>query len=224
MKTLIYDCEIIKCIPDRSGYRDPEFEYCDGWDDHANMGISVIGAYISWEDRIKIYPQSAFSAFQKLVNEAELIVGFNSISFDDKLCRANGIQVETDYDLLSEVWAAAGMPRRYTYGKTRAGYKLDNLAWANLKRGKSGSGELAPELWQKGKYWNVIDYLTDDILITKQIFDRRSHLIDPTDESILVLREPDQPINEGVSFLQMPRNEDLNLTAEQQDDLNSIPF
>lgn len=202
MKTLIYDCEIKRCIPDRNGIRKPEFEYCAGWNDHANMGISLIGAWLSWDNSIRIYPESAFEVFQDAVDYADLIVGFNSISFDDKLCAANGIRIKTGYDLLSEVWAAAGMPRQYTYGKTRAGYKLENLAQANLGRGKSGSGELAPELWQRGEQWAVARYLTDDILITKAIFERRSHLIDPTTDDILCLREPDEPIElDGVKVI-----------------------
>lgn len=222
MKILIYDCEIIKCIPDRDGFKNPNFLYCDGWHDHSNMGISLIGAWLSWDNSIRIYPHSAFDKFQKAVDEADLIVGFNSISFDDKLCRANGIWIETDYDLLSEVWAAAGMPREYTRGVTRAGYKLENLAQANLGRGKSGSGELAPELWQKGKQWEVARYLTDDILITKAIFQRRSRLIDPTDGSFLYLREPDEPIQEeGASFLDTDFS-NLDLTAEEK--LDQTPF
>lgn len=202
MKTLIYDCEIIRCIPDRSGYREPGLKYCEGWRDFEGMGISLIGAWLSWDNSIRIYPQSAFDKFQEAVDEAELIAGFNSISFDDKLCQANGIRIKTDYDLLSEVWAAAGMPRTYTYGKTRAGYKLENLAQANLGRGKSGSGELAPVLWQQGKQWAVANYLTDDVLITKQIFDRRSRLIDPTNGEALSLREPGEPIEtQGMELL-----------------------
>lgn len=199
MKTLIYDCEIVRCIPDKSGLQ-PDLEYCQGWHDHAGMGISLIGTWASWIDEIKLYPESAFDQFQAKANEAELIVGFNSLSFDDKLCAANGLQVETDYDLLSEVWAAAGMPRRYTYGQTRAGYKLENLAQANLGRGKSGSGELAPVLWQTSRQWQVATYLTDDILITKKIWEKRSHLVDPTTGEILTLREPEQPITPFVEL------------------------
>lgn len=196
MKTLIYDCEIICCIPNRDGHRKPVFKYCEGWHDHANMGISLIGAWLSWKDSIRIYPKSAFGAFQKAVDEAELVVGFNSINFDDKLCAANDIQIKTDYDLLQEVWAAANMPRQYTPGVTRPGYKLENLAQANLNRGKSGSGELAPVLWQQGKQWAVAKYLTDDVLITKEIFQRRDRLVDPTNGEALRLREPGEPIED----------------------------
>lgn len=212
MNVLIYDCEIIKCIPGKNGYKKPGFEYCAGWNDHANMGISLIGAWQSKDNSIRIYPQKAFNSFQKAVKEADLIIGFNSISFDDKLCRANGIEIETHYDLLSEVWTAAGMPRTYTYGVTRAGYRLEDLAQANLGRGKSGSGELAPELWQRGKQWEVARYLTDDILLTKQIFDRRDNLIDPTDLSTLCLREPGELIQEGARFLEL---DTLDLTVSE---------
>jgi hypothetical protein len=187
MNTLIYDCEIENCIPSKDGYRNPKFKYCEGWKDYKGMGISLIGAWRSWDNSIRIYPKSAFSSFQKAVYRADIIVGFNSLSFDDKLCEANGIKIRTDYDLLCEVWAAAGMPRFYTYGQTRPGYKLENLAQANLGRGKSGSGELAPELWQSGNQFGVVKYLTDDVLLTKQLFDRRANLIDPTNGKMLKL-------------------------------------
>ena len=195
IKVLIYDCEIIRCIPEKNGKPKPGLDYCAGWNDHANMGISLIGAWLSWDDSIRLYPQSAFNKFQEAVNQADLIVGFNSVSFDDKLCRANGIQIQTGYDLLQEVWWAAGMPRQYTYGQTRAGYKLENLAQANLGKGKSGSGEFAPVLWQQGKQWAVANYLTDDILITKAIWEKRSHLIDPVDGVTLRLRQPWEPLD-----------------------------
>lgn len=211
MKTLIYDCEIVRCIP--HGDRNPNLQYCGGWRDYENMGISLIGAYLSWDKSIRIYPQSAFDCFQKAVSEADLIVGFNSLAFDDNLCQANNINIKTDYDLLSETWAAAGMPRTYTRGTTRAGYKLDNLAQINLGRGKSGSGELAPVLWQAGQQWAVVDYLVDDILITKQLYDKRSCLVDPTNGDILCLREPDEPIDAGARFSEMPS--DLNLLLQK---------
>lgn len=142
---------------------------------------------------MRIFTKQVFDNFQAIADQADLIVGFNSIRFDDMLCQANSIKIKTDYDLLQEVWWAAGMPRTYTYGVTRVGYKLENLAQSNLGRGKSGSGELAPVLWQKGRQWAVVNYLVDDILITKALFDRRSRLIDPTNpDTILTLEEPFQ--------------------------------
>jgi hypothetical protein len=105
------------------------------------------------------------------------------------------------YDLLCEVRAASGQPRQYTPRVTRGGYSLDALAKANLEISKSGRGDLAPKLWQRGEYGAVIDYCLRDVMLTKRLFEKRTHLVDPTDGSSLCLRELDEPILEGVRFL-----------------------
>lgn len=185
-KYLVYDCEIANCIPD--GTRQPNLIYCDGWHDYEGMGISLIGAYLSWENTIKIYPAEALSEFQKAVNEADEIVGFNSKNFDDKLCKAHGVNIETTYDLLEEIRFASGQPRKYTSGETRAGYKLDNIAIANFGFGKNGSGAMAAILWQQKKQWDVANYLVNDVLLTTKLYKRilsGEPIIDPTDGSEL---------------------------------------
>ncbi len=200
LSAIVYDCEIIKCIPPRDGDRNDDFAYCDGWHDHANMGISVIGAYDYVTGQLKAYVEEemwaqifgvdSFSNFQDLVDNRDLVVGFNSISFDDRLCRANDIEIETDYDLLCQIRIASGQPAFYTRGKTKAGYNLDAISGANLDFKKTGNGALAPELWQQGKYHEVIRYCLNDVLLTKQLFDRRAKLIDPTNGAELCLKEP----------------------------------
>lgn len=187
MKTLIYDCEIIKCIPPRQGRKDPLLQYCNGWRDFKNMGISLIGCWISWKNQIKIFPKKAFEDFQKLVDVSENIVSFNGLAFDDKLCAANGINIETNYDLLIEAWAAAGLPRVYTPGVTVRGYSLDSLCHYNFGYGKSGNGALAPVLWQNGQKFEVVKYLTDDVLLTRKLWLNRHNLKDPVNDRDLVL-------------------------------------
>ncbi|MGL4502417.1 MAG: hypothetical protein ACRCU2_25360 [Planktothrix sp.] len=59
----------------------------------------------------------------------------------------------TTYDLLCEIPVAAGMPPHYVKGVTRGSYSLEALAKTNLGVGKSGSGVLAPQLWQQGSIW-----------------------------------------------------------------------
>jgi DEAD/DEAH box helicase domain-containing protein len=206
MKTLIYDCEIIQCIPNQYEKRNPSLTYCDGWNDYRNMGISVIG---TWRNYATFNPFGKYEAFvnetnltevglthldpfnklQKLADQADLIVGFNSLSFDDRLCRANGIDIQTDYDLLIEVRKASGQgDGRYCYGLTKKGYALKDLARANLPYNKSGSGELAPVLWQQGKHQEVISYCLRDIKITKELYFKfiNNQLLDPLDGSLLI--------------------------------------
>lgn len=188
MKELFYDCEIIKCIPSYNQTNDPHYEYCDGWHDFKNMGISVIGVYAAWLDTYLAIFGNNLDLFTTLLHETDRIIGFNSISFDDNLLKANGVQITTDYDLLYEVRIAAGMPGHYVKGVTRTGYSLGALAETNLYTGKTGSGELAPMLWQDGRRQEVIDYCMNDVKLLVELYQKRSCLKDPTDGSLLELR------------------------------------
>ena len=191
MTYLAYDCEIENCIPNRGEPIEEGLNYCQGWGDHAGMGISVITVYTAPDDRYRVYCKDNLEEFAKLVAWAEEqrleIVGFNSIGFDDKLCAANGINIRTTYDLLCEVRIASGQPPYYVKGKTRAGYNLDAIAKATFGRGKTGSGALAPVMWQRGQIGAVINYGLYDIQLTKRLFDNRHQLIDPTTGELLVL-------------------------------------
>lgn len=129
---LFYDIEVYENI----GYH-PDFKYVDGWDSKALMHITCIATYSSWDNAYRIHSTTSnspnyFDDFQKLVKKATNVIGFNSVSFDDVVCAANGLKVKTDYDLLQQIWVAAGLPPVYTKGVTTAGYKLENLAQANL--------------------------------------------------------------------------------------------
>lgn len=196
---IIYDCEIARCIPPKWDEEpDPELKYCNGWDDFSGMGISVIAAYDYWADRYRVFLPDNLDDFQALVSNRKAIIGFNSISFDDQLCYAHGLQVTTTYDLLAEVRIASGQPPHYVKGQTRGGYSLEQLAQANLGYGKSGTGSLAPELWQRGQRGSVIDYCLGDVAITKKLFEMRSRLTDPTTGETLTLR--DDPAQQPLIF------------------------
>lgn len=52
---LVYDIEIIKAIPQKDSPKKQGIEYCKGWHDHQNMGISVIGAYSFEDDRYRVF-------------------------------------------------------------------------------------------------------------------------------------------------------------------------
>lgn len=183
--TLIYDCETINCLP--VGEISPNFTYCQSREDFKGMGLSVVGAYASWTGRYHVFLNDNLDDFQNLVNQAKKIVGFNSLSFDDKLCWANNIQIKTNYDLLCEVRVAAGMPPHYVKGVTRKGYSLNDLAQANLKVEKTGTGAIAPQLWQKGEKGKVIDYCLNDVMLLKELYQKRKRIIDPTNQNLLQL-------------------------------------
>jgi hypothetical protein len=174
-KILIYDCEIAKAIPSSNGFKDRSFQYCRGWDDFKNMGISCIGAWVSWypsKNRYQIIKPENLENFGYLAEWAEEIIGFNSRNFDDRLLTANGIKISTTYDLLEEIRIKADppMPKEYDPVLTRSGYGLNQIAITNLGTGKIGSGELAPILYQSGKLEELYKYCLQDVRLTKRLY------------------------------------------------------
>ncbi len=176
MHALIYDIEIFKAIPPKIGSEKeiiPGIEYCEGWHDHKNMGISVIGAYDYKAGRFRVFCKDNFHEFLEL-SKQRLMVGFNSIPFDDAVIYAefgDDYRPADSYDILRETWAAADLGPNFQY-PSHAGYSLDAIAKANNLPSKTGHGALAPVQWQRGEIGAVIDYCLQDVAITKRLFDR----------------------------------------------------
>ena len=193
MNGIIYDIEIIEIPPKKGEELIPGLKYCKGWQDYEGMHISCICAYELATGDYRVFLKDNFSAFQNLVRQSDLIIGFNSERFDDEVCRANGLYVRTNYDLLLETWSAAGVNPAGPFGAAHKGFKLEDIAQANLGVGKSGEGANAAVLWQEGKFGQVIDYCLRDVRLTAQLWERRANLISPVDGSELCLREPHEP-------------------------------
>lgn len=193
MKTiLIYDCEIIKAIRDPKKVDLAHIEYCNGWDDYENMGISVIGVNYITLGLDKVFNHTintGIKAFQYGLDETDVLVGFNNQSFDDKLLKANGFIIPDtilNYDLLAEIWEGAGLSREFVY-PTHAGFGLDAICKANGLGEKSGDGANAAILWQKGKHQEVIDYCENDIRLTRKLFDliqETGEIKDPREDNV----------------------------------------
>ena len=180
---LVYDIEIVRAIPPKDGVPLVGVEYCEGWDDHANMGIAVICAYDYHTGRYRVFTEGNFGEFQELVDNPRThpVVGFNSIKFDDAVCAAHNLCISTDYDLLVEMWKAAGLGPVFQY-PTHTGFGLDATAAANFGKHKTGNGALAPVHWQQGKYGTVIDYCLEDVRLTKMLLDKvlfEGYITDP---------------------------------------------
>ncbi len=175
ISALVYDIEILNAIPDN---RHPPVEgvsYCGGWDDYKGMGIACICTYDYKHDRYHTFLEDNQHQFFALLQKRDYLIGFNNGGFDDKLImEVVGFDVNKhtkSMDLLSEVWAACGLGRRYG-GPQYAGFGLQELSLANGLPGKTSTGAHAPILWQKGKRGEVIDYCLNDVWLTKKLIDQ----------------------------------------------------
>lgn len=172
---IIYDIEIEKAIQGRKEDRIPGIDYCDGWNDHANMGISCICAYDYAEDRYRVFTKSNRHDFRNLLQFHSVFVGFNNINFDNKVIKACwdiDIHQYKSLDILRRVWRAAGHDENVFNINTHAGYGLDACCAANFNWHKSGHGALAPVDWQRGNIGSVIDYCLNDVYMTKMLMDK----------------------------------------------------
>lgn len=189
MSFLIYDCEIIKAIPSDREPRVDSVEYCEGWRDFSNMGISVASFATAdtefyWDSRANPVKQ-----LQGIFKGVYPVVSFNGKGFDDRLMQAHGIQVQTHYDLLEEVRIAAYGSPDFRDAPKGYSYALGKIAAAN-GLAKTGSGENAAIQWQQGKYQEVIRYCMNDSRITREILlmGLRGTLLDPNTAKGLRLR------------------------------------
>lgn len=188
---IIYDCEIENMIPSKDTPNKPNLKYCRGWYDHRGMGISVIGVYDYHTNKSIAFTRENFMEFLELITARSMLVSFNGIGFDNKLCRAFNMHIPDNkcYDILYELWEAAGPGQRHK------GFKLDQVCKTALGLSKSGSGEFAPELWQTGQRQEVIDYCLHDVMLTKKLMDyllnNHGDIPDPRDpNNILKVRLP----------------------------------
>jgi DEAD/DEAH box helicase domain-containing protein len=186
---LIYDCETIKVISSKK--KKISLQYCNSWHEYEKMGISVIAFWYqnktyceaNLENKI---PWNNCSLFIQVLSEKPKIIGFNSKKFDDLLLRANGINITTSIDLLNEIRLAAYGSESWERQPKGFSYSLQNIALANNLK-KTGSGELAPVLWQQGKQDEVIKYCKNDVEITRKIFLKLKSgcLVDPNSKKLL---------------------------------------
>jgi len=196
---LIYDCEIIKAIEDKRHPKQEGIEYCDGWQDHANMGISCVCCYDYDTGRYRVFlndNDEGWDLLQYAFNHnSGPLVGFNNIGFDNKLLRANEFVVDDShcYDILQQIWVADNLTPEFHY-PSHIGYSLDAVLSANFPNlQKSGHGALAPVLWQQGRLGQVIDYCLEDIRLTKKVLDKilkTGRLLNPTNGQPLKIPRP----------------------------------
>ena len=174
---VVYDIEIEKPVPPKDEPMEPGIEYCDGWGDHAGMGIAIVSAYSLATGIPYLFCKDNIEELFRLLDEADVIAGFNNRRFDDKIMAAVGYEIpeEKSYDLFVEIKEAAGAKQ---YAK---GYNLDNCCMINLGIQKAGDAAQVPVLWQRGQYGRCFNYAMRDItmeyLLLKMAMEQP--LIDP---------------------------------------------
>lgn len=131
------------------------------WKTYDKMGISV-GCLFDYETGDShVYLDDNISELTRRLNDAQLIVGFNILEFDNKLLQATtgGLSLDTAsrcYDLLKEV-------RRSTGQQFPKGCKLNNVLEGTFGMQKTEDGADAPIFYQQHQMGKLISYCLQDV-------------------------------------------------------------
>jgi hypothetical protein len=188
---IVYDCEIIRAIPNKKEERVRGIKYCKGWRDFEGMGVACIAVYDYNISSFRIFCKDNLEGFKELVQSTDMIVGYHNWNFDDLLVEAYGIEIpdKKSYDLYKEIYKAHG----FTAAGRVGGLKLDDCIKANFPGlAKTEDGAMAPIMWQQGKIGTVIDYCINDVFMTRNLLDlvMRDRFVSPKTGRRLRVRGP----------------------------------
>jgi len=152
------------------------------WDRHDLMGISVGVAYHYLTGEFKVYMDDNIPELAAHLHQAEIISGFNIISFDNRLLDATiGAKGDLErvlnlksYDLLVESRKASGWTPAKQFPKSM---RLDD----HLKETfgpdwvKTASGGEAPLMWKNRELGRLVSYCIDDVKRECMLFEHVWH-------------------------------------------------
>lgn len=131
--------------------------------DTSQMEVTVVGIHDSSTNEYSAFFVDEFPKLWPILEHADMLIGFNSDSFDIPILNRyypGDLTKIQSLDLLTEVYNVLG--RRV---------RLDTLAQATLGRGKTGDGLKAVEWWEQGLYDQVKEYCLEDVRITRELYD-----------------------------------------------------
>jgi DEAD/DEAH box helicase domain-containing protein len=149
--TIVFDIET------RNTFRDVGGRSFEG------LRLSIMVAYLYRDDSYRVYDEKNIGEFLKLLETADLIVGFNIIGFDLPVLKKyfdHDLQGLPLLDIMYEVM--------YSCGKR---FKLDYLAEGSLGLNKTADGLMAVEFYRQGRIDELIDYCRQDVKITKDLYE-----------------------------------------------------
>lgn len=136
------------------------------WVDYDLMGISVGVAFHYLTGEYHVFMDDNLEELPALLNQAEIVSGFNILGFDNNLVNASTKTklktLENNYDLLLESRMASGWrPGSLMPKSMRLNDHLSSTFGPEFV--KTGDGAEAPLLWQRGELGKLVSYCVADV-------------------------------------------------------------
>ncbi|KKT39908.1 MAG: DEAD/DEAH box helicase domain protein [Candidatus Giovannonibacteria bacterium GW2011_GWA2_44_13b] len=127
------------------------------------LGISVVGAHISGEDKYYAFEEREIPEFEKMIKGARCVIGFNIHHFDLPVLQPYvswSLKSLKTLDLMEDVEKGAGFR-----------ISLDNLSETSLGARKSGDGLQALRWYKEGRIDDIKKYCLKDVELTKALWE-----------------------------------------------------
>jgi hypothetical protein len=131
--------------------------------DYSGMNITVVGVHDSTDNSLTAYTVEELPKLWPILQSTDLLVGYNSDSFDIPILNRyypGDLTLIPSLDILTKIYEV--LDRRI---------RLEAVAQGTLKKGKSGEGSQAHIWWEQGHYEKVKKYCLDDVALTRELFD-----------------------------------------------------
>ena len=133
-----------------------------GWDRKADMGMSIGVTFSTASNRYMIYDEANVQALIQELREADLVIGFNHISFDYEVLM--GYTVLNLCDCTRNLDLMVDLEKHLQHRP-----KLDAVASESLGESKTAVGTDAIKWWQEGKIMAIAEYCCFDVKVTKMV-------------------------------------------------------
>ncbi len=152
MNTVIFDVETQRSFDQVGGRRNIH-----------KLGLSAAVTYSTASGAFRHYTEETVADLIAELQAADLVVGFNVLSFDYTVLQA----------YTNEALAQLPTVDMLDIIHKRLGFRvsLDNLANATLGIAKSADGLQAVRWYQEGRMQEILDYCQQDVEVTRQLYE-----------------------------------------------------
>ena len=127
-----------------------------------------------------------------LINQRQLVIGFRTRGFDNKVLAANGIEIPDwqTFDIYDEVLKIEGLPLDKP---NDGGRTVNDFARVNFGAVKSAHGSEAPKMFQRGELATLYSYCLRDVMLERRLWLRAhaGNLIHPKTRQVINLPIPE---------------------------------
>jgi len=127
------------------------------------LKVSVVVAYFYETDEFVAYEEQQLPQLFQRLEQSGRIIGYNNIGFDIPVLNnyyVGDLLQLPQLDMLAKIHSSLGYR-----------IKLDDVAAATIGMGKSAHGLQAVQWWKEGKVREIIDYCTQDVRVTRDVYE-----------------------------------------------------